>query len=277
MAHKIGQEIQSAWFDQQNNQVWPQLNPAAALTAWALNDPSSRTIWFGLPLLPVSGTGGATAPNIIYPVNYRELDSAEAIAASPPFHPSFAGRLIATDNTRKWTRWNLPINGAALMYRAPGVLSVVFFGGNGQAYGAAAGYGNIYTLNPAKLTDDDYGRIFPYYVTAALPSIDQEQALQLDSGRKQVAYLSAMVAGTGNITVSLLCDNLQNPWALTGVRTLALNPKFDLEWSGGSCVAQRIFIKFASSPVTGTDNGFTLRKVAMWLRKARLMVRGSAQ
>jgi hypothetical protein len=247
------------------------------LTAWALNDPSSRTIWFGLPLLPVSGTGGATAPNIIYPVNYRELDSAEAIAASPPFHPSLAGRLIATDNTRKWTRWNLPINGAALMYRAPGVLSVVFFGGNGQAYGAAAGFGNIYTLNPAKLTDDDYGLIIPYYVTAALPSIDQEQALQLDSARKQVAYLSAMVAGTGNITVSLLCDNLQNPWALTGVRTLALNPKFDLEWSGGSCVAQRIFVKFASSPITGTDNGFTLRKVAMWLRKARLMVRGSAQ
>jgi hypothetical protein len=225
MAHKIGQEIQSAWFDQQNNQVWPQLNPAAALTVWALNDPSSRTIWFGLPLLPVNGTGGATAPNIIYPVNYRELDSAEAIAASPPFHPSLAGRLIATDNTRKWTRWNLPINGAALMYRAPGVLSVVFFGGNGQAYGAAAGYGNIYTLNPAKFTDDDYGQIFPYYVTAALPSIDQEQALQLDAGRKQVAYLSAMVAGTGNITVTLLCDNLQNPWALTGSKDAGLEPQ----------------------------------------------------
>ena len=32
-----------------------------------------------------------------------------------PVHTSFSGKLIATDNTRKWTRWNLAIKGAARM------------------------------------------------------------------------------------------------------------------------------------------------------------------
>jgi hypothetical protein len=276
-AHKIGQEIQPAWFDQQNNQTFPQVNMAAALTTWVLNDPSSRTIYFGLPLLPISGTGGATAPNIIYPVNYRQLDSAEAIAGSPPFHPSLGGRLIATDNSRKWTRWNMKINGASLMYRSPGVLSVVLFGGNGQEYGSAAGFGNVYTLNGSKNTDDDYGLIQPYYVTFFMPSDDQSQALQLDAGRKQVAYMSANLGGLGKMTITVLCNNLQNPWSLTGVRTLMAQPNFDIEWSGGSAQGQRMAFKFASSPIAGTDNDFQLSKVAVWFRAARLRVRGSAQ
>jgi hypothetical protein len=271
VAHKIGQEIQPAWFDETNHS-FPQINMAAALTSWALNDPTTRTIYFGLPL------NTATAPSIVYPINYRELDSAEAIASSPPFHPSFAGRLIATDNTRKWTRWNLAINGAALMYRGAGVLSTVLFGGNGRTYGAAAGYGNVYTLNPAQFTDDDYGQIYPYYVTHAMPDSGQEMALQLDSGRKMLAYFAAMISAVGQVTITAFCDNLSNSWPLTVTRTPGTNPKFDLEWSGGNAQAQRMFFKIASSPLAGqTDNAFTLRKLTSWFKKAKLLVRGAAQ
>jgi hypothetical protein len=277
-AHKIGQEIQPAWYDEQNNLVWPQINMAAATSVWALNDPSTRTIYFGLPMKPVGLGAPYTAPSIIYPLNYRQLDSAESIASSPPFHPSLMGHLVATDNTRKWTRWNLPINGAALMYRAAGVLSTVFFGGNGFVPGSLAGYGNVYTLTPAEYTDADYGQMYPYYVTAALPTIQQEQALQLDSGRKLLTYFAAMISGVGQVTISVLCDNLSNPWALTGVRTLTSSPNFDLEWGGGSAQAQRMFFKIASSPLTGqTDNGFSLRKLCPWIRKNRILVRGAAQ
>ena len=270
-AHKIGQEIQPAWYDETNT-AWPQINMAAALTVWALNDPTTRTIEFGLPL------ASATAPTIIYTMNYRELDTAEAIASSPPFHPSFAGRLIATDNTRKWTRWNLAINGAALMYRSAGVLSTVHFGGNGQAYGAAAGYGNVYTMNPAKFTDDDYGQIYPYYVTHAMPDSGQEMGLQLDSGRKQLAYFAAMISGVANVTITPLCDNLTNVWPFSVTRTPGTNPNFDLEWGGGNAMAQRMFFKISSSPLAGTtDNSFTLRKLTAWFRKAKIAVRGAAQ
>jgi len=269
IAHKIGQEIQPAWYDE-TNKAFPQINMAAALTAWALNDPTTRTIYFGLPL------SAATGPSIIYPMNYRELDSAEAIASSPPFHPSFAGRLIATDNTRKWTRWNMTINGAALMYRTAGVLSTVFFGGNGQSYGAAAGFGNVYTLNPAKYTDDDYGQIYPYYVTHAMPDSGAEVALQLDCGRKLLAYLSAMIPAVGQVTITVLCDNLSNPWPLSVTRTPGANPKFDLEWGGGNAQAQRMFFKISSSPLAGqTDNAFTLRKLTPWFKKAKLAIRGA--
>ena len=278
IAHKIGQEIQSAWYDPVNNQTWPQINFAASNTIWAHNDPATRTIMFGLPL------GAATAPSVIYPLNYRELDSAEAIAASPPFHPSFAGRLIATDNTRKWTRWNVTANFAASMYRsvAGGIglssqLSTVICGGNAQAYGAAPGYGNVYTLNPEKYTDDDYGQINPYYVTAALPTVDQEQALQLDAGRKQVEYITWQAQGIGMMTVESYSDALTNLWPLNTVRNLSTSPSYDAGGPGGNTMGERIFWKFSSSPLEGeTDNTFFLRKVNIWYKKAKLNVRGTA-
>lgn len=250
---------------------WANINPAAALTIWALNDPISRTLYFGLPM------GSATAASLVHPMSYRQLDSPAQIAASPPIHVSYTGRLIATDNTRKWTRWNLPINGAALMYRAPGVLSVVFFGGNGQAPGAAAGFGNAYSLDPTKLTDDDYGQIVPYYTTYFFVGHDNERMLKLDSHRKMLAYLTAAIRGTGTLTITVFANSLTNPWAITGTRPLAATPNNDLGWAGGSATAERIAIKIASAPLPGqTDNGFLLTKLVPTLRPAaRLPVRGA--
>jgi hypothetical protein len=250
---------------------WANINPAAALTIWALNDPVSRTLYFGLPM------GSATAASLVYPMSYRQLDSPAQIAASPPIHVSYTGRLIATDNTRKWTRWNLPINGAALMYRAAGVLSVVFFGGNGQAPGAAAGFGNAYTLDPTKLTDDDYGQIVPYYTTYFFVGHDNERMLKLDSHRKMLAYLAAAIRGTGTLTITVFANSLTNPWSITGSRPLSATPQNDIGWAGGSATAERIAIKIASSPLPGqTDNGFLLTKLVPTLRPAaRLPVRGA--
>jgi hypothetical protein len=282
---KISQEIQPNWFDPTTATQWveanSQINMAAALSTWVVNDLLTRTIYFGVPI------GTATAPNLIYPMNYREMETAEQIHNSPPFHPSLGGKLISTDNTRKWTRWNLAINGASRMYRTNSEeLSLVLFAGNGQAPGASAGYGNIYTLNPAKYTDDDYGQIFDYYITAALPTSTQEEVLQLDAGRKLLSYFAADVSGVGFVTITAYCNSLQNAWALTCTRTLTQNPNFDLEWGGGSAQAQRIFFKVQSMPITdpldsgytnGTDSAFYLQKLIPWFRKARILVRGAAQ
>ena len=259
---KMSQEIQPDW---------QKINPAYNVGAWALNDPVARRIYFGLPAAGSSGTASR-----IYMVDYRGLNTAADIGMTGPIRIGFTGKLVATDHARKWSPWNLTLNGAALMYRQQGALVPVFFAGNGGSPGVGASYGNVYTLNAAKLTDDDYGQIFPYYVTYFMPTHDQEQQMQIGGGRKLLVYLQAFIAGIGTVTITPYCDALTNPWIITGSRALNANPKFDLEWPGGETYAQRMALKFASSPASGTDNSFNLQKVVAYLRKAaRLPVRGA--
>ena len=259
---KISQEIQPDW---------DRINQAARLTIWTLNDPIQRVVYFGLPM------NAALAPNLIYPMSYRQLDTPYQIAMAAPVHTSFSGKLIATDNTRKWTRWNLSMNGAAALYRIPGVLSICFLAGNGQPPGASAGYGNVYALSSAKLTDDDYGLIQPYYTTFFFVSHEAEQALQLGAHRKMLSYFMAQLQGVGQIVITALCNNLSNPWPLVCLRTLTPLPNFDVEWAGGNVQAQRIAFKLASVPMaSGTDNSFLCQKLVAAIRPAAHMpVRGA--
>lgn len=280
-AHKISQEIQSAWSGLQQVTAWPQINMRFATAIQAVNDPVERVIYFFLPV--GSYTAGDLqvlyqTPSQVYPVNYRELDTAEQIAGSPPYHPSLSGRLIATDNTRKWTHWLRTLNGAARMYRQAGQLTMTFFAGNGNLFGTSAGFGNVYTLNPAQYTDDDFGQIASWYVTYAFPAADEEQALQLGSHLKMLAYFIASVAGIGQINITPLLGNLGKPSRLICTRNLSTGPAFDLEWTGASVLASRMFFKFQSSPLTGqTDNAFSLEKCIPVMRTvARMPVRGSA-
>lgn len=251
---KISQEIQPDW---------ESINPFAATTVWAVNNYVGRVIYFGLP------AGTAMSPNVIYPVNYRELDTPYQIYTAAPVHTSFSGKLVATDQTRKWTRWNMAMNGAALMYRDDGAgLVLSLFGGG------LTPFGNVYTLSTAKMTDDDYGQIFSMYITAFIPSTDEENALQLGN-RKMLAYLISLLSGFGMITVTALVDNLQKPWGLTVSEVLQANPR-DMEWNGGCVTGYRMAFQFASSPITGTDNKFTLLRIAAWLRNVpHLRVRGN--
>jgi hypothetical protein len=260
---KISQEIQPNW--QQFAAPYQQ-------TAWALNDYVNRVLYFGLCV------GGNTAPSVVYQCSYRELDTAYQIITSGPIHTSFTGRLIATDHTRKWAPWNVIANGAAIMYSGPNAAQVIFFGGNGQTPGAAAGHGNVYSLSAAKLTDDDYGQIYPFYTTYFFVSHDAEQALFAPNGggRKLLQYVQAYVSGVGNLTLTFFPDRLGNPWALTVTRTLSLTPNYDLECAGGNAQGQRIAIQFSVLPATGTDVSFNLEKVIANLKLVtHLPIRGS--
>lgn len=263
---KISQEIQPDW---------DAINPQAVLGCWALNDPYQRQLYYGLP------QNGATGITATYQLTYKELNTAQAIAASPPFHPSFSGHLIATDNSRKWSPWPIPMNGAAMMYRTQGgVLQPVFFGGNGSAPNTANTqlFGNLYTLDPVLLTDHDYGIRVPRYVTFFFPSHDQEQGLQLGSHRKDLCYLESFVAGVGIVSFTPLVDALDNPWPLICRRLLKLNPRFDLEWNGGAAVGQRMAFAVTVTPLAGqTDCAFTLQKLIVSMRPAkRNPVRGQS-
>ncbi len=270
---KISQEIQPNWFDQQSTN--PQINMQAAYTSWTLNDPVGRVLYFGLPL------GHGLVPTVIYQMSYRELDTAEQIAFAPPYRTSFTGRLIATDNTRKWSPWYRSMNGAARMYREAGELTPVFFAGNGSVFPpgfSGPGLGNVYSLDTSLHTDDDYGQIISWYTTCALPTHDQEVQLQLGSALKLLPYLTGYIAALGNLTITVYANNLSNPWPLVCLRQPGLNPNFDLEWTGGNCVAQRMFFKIQPSPLVEgeTDNYYNLNRLVPYFRKNRFQVRGSS-
>jgi hypothetical protein len=273
---KISQEIQPNWYDPTRPNTGLQINMAAGLTAWGVNDPVQRLLMFGLPI------GTATAPNRIYVLNYRNLGSAQSIANSPPFHPSFAGKLIATDNSRKWAPWHIQANCAARMYRTAGALSLVLGGGNGLTPGSTAGYGNIYTLNPAKFTDDDFGQIYPYYTTYFFIDPEKAMALQLKGQRLLLAYLMAYIQpqpGDTNsqVTATYYPDDLTNPWPLSTTRVLTPGFYKDRQFGGGMCTGERIAIKISSSPITGTDNSFVMSRLTAFLRDAKLITSGVNQ
>jgi hypothetical protein len=262
---KISQEIQPDW---------EQINPAAALTVWAVNDPVERALYFGVPL------GSATAPNKLLFMSYRQLDSAQSIAGSPPFRVSFTGKLIATDNSRKWSLWNMSMNSAALMYREAGTLSLVLGGGNGLTPGVG-GFGNVYTLNPNKYTDDDYGQVSSYYFTYGFVNRGAEQQLQVGSHQKGFfGVLATVTWPAGTMLVQVAPNNPANLWPLSCERTVS-QPNIDLQWGyGGMIIARgsRFFLKFSSVPLEGqTDNAYNLQMVTVALIATRLKTRGAAQ
>ena len=116
----------------------------------------------------------------------------------------------------------------------------------------------------------------PYYTTYFFLDPEKAQALQLKGLRILMAYLRAYIQGTGNITASYYPDSLSNLWPLNTVR--ALTPVFfDREMGGGQCTGDRIFIKIASSPITGTDNGFVMTRLTAFIKDAKMTIRGAAK
>lgn len=275
--HKVSQEIQPNWNPGDVAYPWigsgTAINMAAATTISALCDPVDRMLYFFVPV------GSATAPNLMYPMSFRELNSAYAIANSPPIHVSLGGKLVVTDNTRKWTIWPRAMNGAARMYRSnSGQLTTVFWGGNGMPPGTGTGTGNVYTLNPAKLTDDDFGQIFPWYITFFGPDAEKAQALQLTAVRKLLAYVTPFISGVGNVTYTVYCDALTNMWPLTATRSLTTSPKFAQEFAGCQALGSRMALKIQSFPLAGqTDNSFNIQWLQFYYRNAKMKIRGAAQ
>jgi hypothetical protein len=262
---KISQEIQPDW---------EQINPAAVNTVFAINDPVARALYFGLPM------GVATSPNKILHMSYRNLDSAAAIASAPPVRVGFSGKLIVTDNSRKWSLWNMSINCAALMYREAGNLSLVLGAGNGVTPGVG-GYGNVYTLNPDKYTDDDYGLVQSYYTTYGFVNRGAEQALQVGSHQKGFfGVLATVTWAAGTMLVQVAPNNPANIWPLSCERTVSQD-NIDLQWGyGGMIIARgsRFFLRFSAVPLPGeTDNAYNIRMVTVAIIPTRLKTRGAAQ
>jgi hypothetical protein len=264
--YKLSQEIDSSTLN--NPYGYPDissLNSAAYLSCWSLNDPIGRIIYYGIPV------GSSTVPNLILTMTYIGLDTAEAIASSPPIHLSLAGKLFSRDIARKWTRWQRSMNYGANLFTSTIQQQPVFAGGLSSS---GAAFGNCYSLNRANHQDDDYGLIAPYYTTAAIPGREMEQQLQLTGMMKILAYLTATCNWLGAIGIRIYVNNLNAPWPIS-LTLPAPYPNLDVEWGGGQATGQRFFLRFSSFPTSGLDNGFNLQSLIFVIKgNSRLPVRG---
>lgn len=243
--YKLSQEIQPD-FD--------SVNPLAQQCIWVTNDAINRRVLVGLPL------SSSTAPNSIYVLDYREMDTAAEIASKSPIHISFTGKMICSDLSRKWTRWSLAAN-CGVMMTIPGVGVQFSIGaGNGETPGTSSGFADCYWFNPAKYTDDDYGEINPYYTTYFFVNHELEQALQVGAHRKLYKRYAIFLSGLGYVTIQPYGNTLTNPWPATPALLLNSNQLFDLG-DGLNVIAERCAFRISTSPLAGqTDNWFTLGK-----------------
>jgi hypothetical protein len=250
--YKVGQEIQPDW---------DAINWNAQKTIWVQNDVITRRCYFGVP------TGSNVTPNKVLVLDYRELDTAGQVAGAAPVRVGRTGGLISSDFARKWTTWNVKANFGNSLKTSANDEQMFFCGGNGQALGSGTGYGNVYYLDDAKLTDDNYGEIFPYYITYFFIGSELEQAIGSGCHRKLFQYLSMFVSGVGRIQVTPLIDAISNNWPSTPAYTLSANPTFDLEF-GLQALGERCAFKITPLPMPNqTNKKFNLQKMVVTLRQ----------
>lgn len=269
---KCSQEIQS---------IWDSLNPAAYQTLWMKNDRVTRRLYIGI------ATGTSSSPNQIAVMDYREMKGFSEIAYGDPVHISYAGRVLSTDLSRKWTTWNIPANCGAIIQRANNQKQFVFGGAGGTGF-SSGGFHNAYSLDIAHhpiLTpgapswnahDDDYGQINSFYITYFLMTPQVHQAAQM-LGLNLYDYLRMKVGGVGTLQITLFGNDLSNEWPLPPTFPLPSIAVQDAEL-GLNVVTERMavgFQPFPTNPGVSLDAAFVLQKlVASGKKHAWAPVRG---
>lgn len=246
--YKLSQEVQPD-FD--------SVNSAGQTRIWTTVDSVTRRIYVGLPI------GANLAPNRMYVLDYREMDTASDIASRSPIHISFSGKMICSDLSRKWTRWNLSANCGAIM-SIPGVGIQFSIGtGNGNIPNPAilpSGFSNCFRFDDTLFTDESYGQINPYYTTYFFVNHDLEQSLQVGAHRKLFKRYAIFISGLGKLSLLGFGDNLTNQWPATPQISLSAVSNYDIG-DGLNIIAERCAFRIATVPLTGqTDNWFSLGK-----------------
>lgn len=251
--YKIGQELSRTLGTAPDAVTWDDINWPWQHTIWVKNNVNERLCYIGVPV------GTATAPNIMFQLDYRELETAEQIGNALPIHIALSGKMKSSDLTRKWTRWNVKANCAEILVRPVNVLDIFLGGGAGVNPGTNTGFGNLYSLDPTKFTDDDYGAMQPYYVTYFLVDNDAELAFQLGSGRHSYQRISAFIAGIGMVSFIPLVNSMNNPMPESSPRILSADTNIanalpnELEWTT-SITGQRVAFRIQVQPLPGTTD-----------------------
>lgn len=180
--------------------AWDLINWNAAHTIWVRIDSAKKRILVGVPI------NGAITPNIVFGLDYKWLTDAQDIASSPSVtYSAFTGKILTHGRSRRWFYWNITANSMCLAERADGTAQPFF--GNG------VGNGKIYQQLAANLQPSDDGAVIAFLWRGyASPSSEEEQALQLGTGRKLAGYLKFQAQGAGALQLAVI----------TAARTTAL-------------------------------------------------------
>jgi hypothetical protein len=241
--YKISQEIQS---------VWDAIPAANAYQCWVKNYENAKWCFFGTP------TAGGSMQVLV--LDYRNIDG-EAIAANPPIHISFTGKMIVSDLTRKWTTWTLPAWCGELMYRNTIAQPQIVFGCETPSGGA-----NSYIVNANQYHDDDFGLIPASYTTYFFVSHEMEQALQVGSHRHVYTLAQAFISGVGTWTLTPLAASLNNPFPPSPSFPLNSDPGYDIDF-GINVTTTRCAFMIQAAPISGLDSYFKLQKLVINMAK----------
>jgi len=256
---KLSEEIQS---------LWNQINPTYAYTSWVKNDVANRRVLVGVPLNALNAQGQVppylpagliptttpTTPNVILEMNYKQLNTASAVADNVIIHRSYSGKMIASDLTRKWSIWTIQAPCAAFVERQDG--STPLFLGNSQETG------KIYELVDG-LMQDDGSPIDQIYATAGFVPTETGQETQVGVMRLVFEYMLLLINGSGSLTVTVAPNTLDSPYSHTLLPNMVLpaSTNGDVEMPVNE-EGSRLFLIFSTNAL---DASFALARVVMYM------------
>jgi hypothetical protein len=256
---KLSEEIQS---------LWNQINPTYAYTSWVKNDVANRRVLVGVPLNALNAQGQVppylpagliptttpTTPNVILEMNYKQLNTASAVADNVIIHRSYSGKMIASDLTRKWSIWTIQAPCAAFVERQDG--STPLFLGNSQETG------KIYELVDG-LMQDDGSPIDQIYATAGFVPTETGAGMQIGITRFVFQYMLLLINGSGSLTITVAPNTLDSPYSHTLLPNMVLpaSTNGDVELPVNE-EGSRLFLIFSTNAL---DASFALARVVMYM------------
>lgn len=191
---------------------WEQINWSQSQTIWMANDIARRQIYVGAPI-----TGSPN--NIIFMMDYKELNSASQISSEGPVHTSYSGKVISWEPGRKWAPWNISALGGNMCQRPDGTFQLLL--GVGGAW-----------LQPTEGQYSDNGvAINSFYTTYGFPPEDfANQNPMLGMNRLLYSFVTMYVGGLGTLNITAFPSSLTNSLSATYALLLTTtDPGEDME------------------------------------------------
>lgn len=258
---KLSEEIQ---------RLWNMINWIVGYTVWVQNDIINRRILFGVPLKALQADGtvpvwfpaglftdnNPQTPNAILALNYKQLNTAGALASDVLIHRSYSGKLIASDIVRKWSIWTVKAPCAAFVQRLD-TTTPLFLGNSDQN-------GKIFALIEGLLQDDG-NPVNQIYATAGFLPTEAAQGMQLGITRFTYEYATMVIDGSGTVVITVYPNTLDTPYSHVLLPNLTLPASTDgdtelpLNESGS-----RLFLIFSSNAV---GSGYQLSRLIVMMTK----------
>jgi hypothetical protein len=236
---------------------WNSINWQYGHTIWVRIDKVNKQILVGAPVGKNPDGGIITTPNTVFMLDYKWLEGASDIAASPMVtYSAFTGKVLSHGRGRRWMLWNIKAASMAYIERADGTVQP-FFGNNSNN-------GKIYQQIATQYSDDGVA-INSFYATYYSPSHVEEQIVQLGAHQKLLGYLKWRAFGSGILAISVI--TVRRTTVLRGY-ILSLTPAGDGE-RGLEISGERFSFQFGTNAV---GSYFQLEQVVPCLKKHPTMV-----